>query len=265
MEQPFRMKVTVLGSGTSTGVPTLGCECAICTSDDPIHHRSRASVLIESPHLRGPVVIDTAPEFRLQMLKARVKSLRAILYTHLHADHCHGFDDIRPFLFKEKKPIDCFLREDLHEEMKVRFAYAFVDTGYLGALPKVNLEPVPELGLFRVDDVDVEAVTLPHGSVRTTAYRFGDFVYATDFKGLPESIQTRWQGKVKYMIASGVRFQQHHTHNTVMESVEMMQRLGVQKGYITHLSHDIDYKRDRKRLPPHIDFAYDGLQWEIMD
>lgn len=258
-----QLMVTVLGSGTSTGVPTLGCECAICCSQEPKNKRQRASILLEGGGLFGPVVVDTTPDFRMQMLTNQVKSLRAILYTHLHADHCHGFDDIRPFLFKRNAPIDCYLREDLHDEIKVRFSYAFENTGYSGALPKVRLIRVARQQNFKIDNLEIEAVTLPHGSVETTAYRFGNFVYATDFKHMPDDLIDRWKGCVKYMIASGVRFKEHPTHNTVLESVELMQRLQVDQGYITHLSHDVDYQRDRARLPSNIDFAYDGLQWNI--
>jgi len=262
MTSGIRLSVTILGSGTSTGVPTIGCDCEVCTGSYTKNKRSRASALITREDTGDHIVIDTTPEFRIQMLKAGVRRLGHVLYTHTHADHSHGFDDLRAFYFHSKKPVRCYMPAEYIPEFKDRFSYAFTDTGYMGTTPQVDLVPVPEKN-FEVLGLDIEPVRLPHGSVQTTGFRIGSFAYCTDFKGFPEETLQKWRGKVHTMVASGVHFKNHPTHNNVQETVKLFEDLEVKRGFITHLAHQVCYERDSEKLPERASFAYDGLRFSV--
>lgn len=253
------VQVTILGCGTSTGVPVLGCSCEVCKSSDPRNHRWRASILIKtSEHI--PIVIDTGPEFRLQLLRAGVGALQHVLYTHLHADHCHGFDDLRGLYFNSGHAISCYLDPEYIGELKHRFHYAFEDTGYLGGRPDLQMHPLPQkAGSFNVAGQEVDTIQLPHGNVLTNAFRFGKFAYATDFKEFTQDAVERWRGKIDTMVASGLRWREHKTHSTISETLSVFKALGVKRGIITHMNHEIEYTRDSKLMPDGVELAYDGL------
>lgn len=263
MKHPHNsLTVTILGSGTSTGVPVIGCRCAVCKSPDPKNNRTRAAVMITDAAQRH-IIIDTGPEFRLQMLREDVSSLEAVLYTHLHADHCHGFDDLRAFYFQSGKPINCYLTQELIDEMKIRFAYAFEKTGYLGTRPQVDIHVVKDYQPFTIGDVEVESFGVEHGDVTTSVFRLNRFAYATDFKRFTERQIQAWRGKISVMVASGIHFGAHKTHSVIPETLELFKQLGVERGVITHLSHDVDYLRDAGRLPDNVVFAYDGMRIDV--
>lgn len=256
-----QVKVTVLGSGTSTGVPVIGCACAVCSSHDPHDKRYRASIMLTLP-AGDHVVVDTGPEFRLQMLRAGVKRLSHVLYTHTHADHCHGFDDLRAYYFHQKTPVTCHVPREYEADVRRRFAYAFEDTGYIGTKPQVLLTPFDEEP-FQVLGLTVEPAMLPHGNVRTAAFRIGRFAYATDFKAFPESLVARWRGKVDVMIASGVQFEPHPTHSNIPETLALFEKLQVKQGIISHLNHHVSHARDAAALPPGRAFAHDGMAIDV--
>lgn len=263
MDHSLKLKVTILGSGTSTGVPTIACCCAVCTSEHPHNKRTRSSIMLTITDKQEHFVIDTTPDFRAQMLRERVMDLRYVFYTHVHADHCHGFDDLRAFYFKSKSPVQCMSTSQHLQELKQRFSYAFMNTGYIGTAPQVDLVPFDSSLSCHVGGLDVEAVELPHGNVTTLAYRFGSFAYATDFKYFPDAAIEKWKGKIHTMVASGLRFRDHPTHSTVDETLQLFKELGVKYGYITHLSHEVDAQTDAKKLPKNVSFAYDGLSFEV--
>ncbi|MDE3268827.1 MAG: MBL fold metallo-hydrolase [Pseudomonadota bacterium] len=244
-------------------MPQIGCDCDVCKSPEPKNKRTRASILVSLTSTKH-IIIDTAPEFRLQILKTGIKSIAALMYTHVHADHCHGFDDVRAFEFGKHKPTvptPCYMDKGFIAEFENKFSYVFKTNNYGGVLPHVQLHPIPTAS-FTVAGVEVATLRLPHGKVQTNAYRFGDFAYATDFKTFPPDAIDAWRGKIKTMVISGVRFNPHPTHSTVNESAAILQELAVEKGYITHLSHDIDYYKHRDVLPANVEFAYDGLEIE---
>lgn len=263
MLEGLTLKVTILGSGTSTGVPVIGCPCEVCCSPLAFNQRSRSSLLLTRLDTAENLVIDTSPDFRWQILQAKVQSLEHVLYTHTHADHCHGFDDLRAFYFHSRKPVHCYLGHEDLKDLRRRFSYAFHDSGYLGTAPQVETHAITHEKSFEAMGLRIEPLLLPHGSVSTTAFRFGSFAYATDFKSFPPEALARWKGKVKTMVASGLRFRPHQTHSSIDETIALFNQLGVEKGIITHLSHEVDYKRDSKRLPRHVAFAYDGLTFEV--
>ena len=256
------IKVTVLGSGTSTGVPVIACQCSVCLSPSPFNKRTRASLLISNLLTDKNLIIDTSPDFRAQVLRHDVRHLEYVLFTHTHADHLHGLDDLRAFNFYHKTPVECWIASRHVSELKDRFSYVFKPTKYMGTKPHILLHELAD-SAFRVGDYDVEMVEVPHGDNLTSAYRFGSFAYATDFKKFPEEIIERWKGKVKFFIASGIGFKEHPTHSSVPETIKLFERLGVSKGIITHLSHGVDYERDKVHLPSHVEYAYDGMEFTL--
>lgn len=257
------LQVEILGCGTSTGVPVLGCPCSVCLGDQPRNQRWRTSIAIKTPSGQD-LVVDTGPEFRLQALRAGIKNLQRVLYTHIHADHVHGFDDLRGLYFNSQKPITCWLHPEYMKELKHRFHYAFEDTGYLGGRPEIHLTPLPEeSGVFSIGDMEVETFLVPHGNARTNVFRFGSFAYATDFKSFTDEAIRAWRGKVHTMIASGLRWKEHKTHSTVPETLELFKLLDVERGIITHMSHDVDYFNDSNKMPQGVELAYDGMQISV--
>lgn len=239
----------------------IGCDCAVCASPDPKNQRMRTSIALVTPN-GGTIVVDTTPEFRLQMTRNGLKQLSGVLYTHSHADHCHGFDDLRAICFHTHQPVTCYLAAELIPEFRQRFSYAFTDTGYQGIKPRVELLPMPS-GPFEFGGLTIEPVRLPHGATSTVGFRCGKFAYATDFKDFPRETIAAWRGKVEIMVASGIHFGTHSAHSVIPETIALFEALAVKRGILTHLAHDVDYIRDRSRLPPQVEFGYDGLSVEL--
>ena len=254
------MQVKILGSGTSTGVPIIGCKCSVCTSTEPRNKRTRASLTVTQGD--QTILIDTSPEMRLQLLANGIDSVAAVLYTHMHADHTAGFDDLRAFYFRSRKATEIYLLPVYINELKARFHYAFEDTGYQGTSPQVHLNPIPSHP-FTVAGMTVEPAPLHHGHALSCAFKFGRFVYATDFKAFPPELIEAWRGKVDVMVASGIHFGTHVAHSVIPETIQLFDDLGVKRGVISHLAHDVDYVRDTHKLPPHVEFAYDGMTIDL--
>ncbi len=257
------IKVTILGSGTSTGVPIIACPCAVCQSTSPFNNRTRASILIHDLKSDVNLVVDTSPDFRAQMLRHKIQHLEYALYTHAHADHCHGLDDLRAFYFFHKKPVECWIHQRHAQDLRERFAYVFKETGYVGTKPQIILRDLPE-NILKVGNMEIESVDLPHGNTLTSGFRIGSFAYATDFKFFPEEVLERWRGKVKVLIASGVGFSHHPTHSSVPETLELFKKLDVSRGILTHLAHSVDYERDKAKLPENVEYAYDGMEFTLI-
>jgi phosphoribosyl 1,2-cyclic phosphate phosphodiesterase len=254
------VRAIVLGSGTSTGVPVIGCTCAVCTGKHPKNQRTRASIAVEKDG--ETILIDTSPEMRLQVLRAGIHRLRAVLYTHLHADHAHGFDDLRAFFFQSRQALDVYLLPEMIPELRERFRYAFEDTGYLGAVPQLTLHAIPE-GRFQVGPFAIDPVRLPHGHLETCGFRFDNFAYATDFKIFPQRTIEVWRGSIHTLLASGIHFGQHPTHSVIPETLELFRQLEVRRGVISHLAHQVDYEEHSRSLPPHVELAFDGMTIDL--
>ncbi len=261
----MEIDVTILGSGTSTGVPMIGCNCTVCLSQNPRNHRTRVSIYVQvsTSKQQNSFVVDTGPEFRLQMVREKVPPPVDYIYTHIHADHCHGFDDLRSVYFAVKKPLRCYAKLEFIDEIKKRFHYMFEDTGYQGGRPVIEFLAIPESGIFKIQDLLIETFSCPHGNVLTSIFKIGSFVYATDFKILPPEVIAAWTGKIHTMIASGIRYGTHHTHSTIEETVALFKLMQVKRGIITHLSHEVDYEPVSKNLPENIELAYDGMKLKI--
>ena len=248
------IELTILGSGTSTGVPMLACQCPTCLSTDPRDHRMRSSVLLRWNETA--VVIDTTPEFRLQLLRAEQRSLDAVLLTHNHADHIHGFDDLRAFTFGRDRGIPVFGHPETLRWMREHFRYIWEAKQIGGGLPKVELRPVE--APFSLGGVHVVPILVKHGILDIYGYRIGDIAYISDVSHIPESSFALLKG-VRTLILDAVRRRPHATHFHLDAAVAAARRVQADQTYLTHLNHDFLHGDLAAELPPGIAPAYDGL------
>lgn len=253
------MKITFLGTGTSQGIPVIGCNCAVCLSADKRDKRLRVSVLIETGD--KIIVIDSGPDFRYQMLRAGVKDLDAILFTHEHKDHVAGLDDIRPFNYILKKKIDIYATERVQEALKREFSYIFADTNYHG-LPQINLHTVTNKP-FKIGKTSITPIEVLHYKLPVLGYRFKDFTYITDAKTISEESLAKIKGS-KYLVINALQKEDHISHFTLNEAIAFANKAGAKTTYFTHMSHNLGLHADiEKELPVHIKLAYDGLSFEL--
>ena len=250
------LKITVLGSGTSVGVPTIGCHCAVCTSTDPRDNRLRPSILVSYDGRN--VLIDTTPDFRFQALRARLEHLDAVLFTHAHADHIMGLDDVRPFNFRQKERIPIFAAPETMAGIRRSFPYIFDGGKKESNIPQLDAR---EFGAaaFDVFGVEFQPVAILHGAQRIYGFRFGDAAYLTDHSEIPEESMQRLRG-LDVLFLDALRYKPHPTHSTVDRSVKTAQELGARRAFFTHICHDLGHARAESLLPPHIRLAYDGLE-----
>ncbi len=262
------MKITVLGSGTSHGVPFIGCECAVCRSTDPRDKRLRPSILVDlEPRAASPVryvLIDTTPDLRQQCLQNHVTRVDAILFTHSHADHICGFDDIRRFNHLQQAPVTCFGNEETLEDLRRMFGYVFRPPKQQGGgLPQVRLFTLGgEFSLGGPDGVVVAPVPVMHGVLPVLGFRIGSFAYLTDCNHIPAASWPLLEG-VTTVILDALRRRPHSTHFNIDEAVDVVARLGATRAYFTHLSHDLFHAETCAALPPGVELAYDGQVIEI--
>ncbi len=258
------MKLHFLGTGTSFGVPVVGCRCATCTSTDARDWRTRHSALLEEGGRR--LLVDTPPELRLQLVRAGVPSIDAVWYTHCHADHVHGVDDLRVFSVRQDRPLEVFGSGSCIRILEERFAYIFDPE--VKPIPGTT-KPDARLRVFRAyEPIEVASFTMlplpvPHGHVQAYGFRVGDLGYITDAKALPEQTREALMG-VRVLVLNALWYgTRHPTHFTVEEAVEAAQQIGAEHTLLTHLSHRVRHLELEERLPPGIAPAYDGLVVEI--
>ena len=252
------MRLTFLGTGTSTGVPTLACHCRVCTSSDSRDKRTRPSLLVR--FAGRALVIDTAPDFRSQALRESLDRLDAVLFTHSHADHILGLDDVRVFYFRQQKPIPIYPDAQCMKEIQRTFKYIFDGDYPYGGIAR--LEPHLIEGPFEVEGLKIIPVPVWHGHQPILGFRINGVAYLTDVSEIPESSYPLLQG-LEVLILDTLRPRPHPTHLTVEQAVSVMERLGVRKGYCTHIAHELGHEETNARLPPHVRLAYDGLQLEV--
>jgi len=253
------LTITFLGTGTSTGVPMVACDCAVCRSDDMRDKRLRTSILVQSA--TTTFVVDTTPDFRYQMLRIQNKKLDAVLYTHPHKDHIAGLDDVRAYNYIQQKSMDIYANTLTEEALRREYYYAFSDTKYPG-VPQLNLNTIDEQ-LFYIGDIPVIPIVVWHLKMPVYGFRFGDFTYITDANRIDADELAKVRGS-KLMVVNALRREPHLSHFTLSEAVTLIQDLGVPEAYFTHISHQLGKYTDvSQELPAGIHLAYDGLQLHV--
>jgi len=251
--------ITFLGTGTSQGVPVIACDCEVCTSTDPHDKRLRTSILIEGDD--KTVVIDSGPDFRYQMLRAGVKHLDAIVFTHEHKDHVAGMDDIRAFNYRQNAPVDVYATTRVQEALKREFSYIFAEFKYPG-IPQINLHTIG-LDPFDIGSLHFIPVEVMHYKLPVLGFRIKDFTYITDAKTVSETEKQKIKG-TKILVINALQTQSHISHFTLDEAILFAQEIGAEKTYFTHISHRLGlHEVMSQQLPPNIEFAYDGLKLSV--
>lgn len=255
------MKFTFLGTGTSQGVPVIACNCNICLSEESYNKRLRSSGLISSGSTN--ILIDSGPDLREQMLNCGVKKINAVLITHEHNDHIIGLDDLRPFIFLSKdRELPLYGMPRVLNEIKSRFSYAFYENPYPGA-PRFSTHPLEFNLPMSIGEIEFSMIPVMHGELLIAGYRFKNFAYITDCKSLSrETIESL--ESIETLVISALRLKDHHSHMTLEESLEIIEKIKPQKAFITHISHLMgDINKLKHKLPEGVEFAYDGLALDL--
>lgn len=253
------MIITVLGSGTSQGVPVIGCTCPVCQSNDLRDKRLRTSILIQTDEVT--VAVDAGPDFRYQMLREKVTKLDAVLITHEHKDHIGGLDDLRPFIFMNKRPMPLYVADTALPEIKREYSYAFEEHPYPGA-PTYEIHRLDETP-FDLADLHIIPIKLKHFTLTSYAFRIGRFAYVTDLSEISDEIITKLQG-VEYLIIEALGNRKHYSHLSLEEAIDTAKRIGARKTWFTHCSHHIGLAAETNRLLPEgMMLAYDGLKIQL--
>ena len=260
LDNDKNMIVTILGSGTSQGVPVIGCTCAVCQSQDFRDKRLRTSILIQTDEVT--VVVDAGPDFRQQMLRENVTKLDAVLITHEHKDHIGGLDDLRPYIFMQHKPMTLYVDDTALPEIKREYSYAFDEHPYPGA-PTYDIRQLDETP-FDIGDLHFVPIKLKHYTLTCYAFRIGNFAYVTDLSEISEEAIGKLQG-VEYLVIEALQKKKHYSHLTLDEAIEISRRVGAKKTWFTHCSHSMGLAVDINReLPEGMMLAYDGLKIPIL-
>lgn len=254
----MRAVLTVLGSGTSMGVPTIGCRCRVCTSADPNDRRTRPSIMLE--YAGRCVLIDTTPDFREQALREGITRVDAVIYTHAHADHVLGLDDIRPLSFKHESRIPLYAHPDTARAVQSIFSYIFDEEYKYGSLARVRMNLID--GEFDLFGARVEPITVIHGAAEIYGFRFGSAAYLTDLSEIPPASMERLRG-LDILFLDALRHRPHPTHSTVENSLRLVRELGPRRAFFTHISHDLPHEETNHALPEHVRLAHDGLRLEF--
>ncbi len=254
------MKVTFLGTGTSQGVPVIGCTCEICSSLDFRDKRLRTSIHL---HIDGKsIVIDTGPDFRQQMLREYINRLDAIIFTHAHRDHTSGLDDVRAFNFKQNIDMPVYGTHDVLEQLKTEYHYIFANRNYPG-IPRINLFEITEEEIFSIDQLKITPLPVIHYKLPVLGYRFDNFSYITDANFISDETLERLEG-TEILVLNALQREPHVSHFNLTGAIKMVEKIKPLKTYFTHISHRLGLHTDvQKELPPGIYLAYDGLQIEI--
>jgi phosphoribosyl 1,2-cyclic phosphate phosphodiesterase len=257
------LHLTFLGTGTSHGIPVIGCRCAVCRSPDPRDRRYRPAVLIDWQGRR--LLVDTPPELRLQLLRADVDRIDALLFTHTHADHVFGLDDVRVFNARQGAALPVYAVPDALERIRQKFEYVFVETPLAGGKPQLDLRPIdPPDEPFLAAGVPVRPVPVMHGPTPVLGFRCGDLAYVTDTNFIPEASLRMLEG-LDVLVLDALRDRPHPTHFSLAEALAVVERLKPRRAYFTHICHDLEHAATNRRLPPGVELAYDGLEISVAE
>ncbi len=252
------MKVTFLGTGTSQGVPVIGCDCEVCTSTDPKDNRLRTSAMVE---WNGKtIIIDAGPDFRQQLLRAHVSDVSAILMTHEHNDHIIGLDDVRPLNFKHRKHMPVYAEPRVQEELKTRFAYIFDEIPYPGA-PRIILKNIDNQSDIVIDEILIKPIRAMHGTLPVFGFRFGDFTYLTDIKSIAPEDLAKVNG-TKFLAIDALHHSEHHSHLNLEQALALIEIIQPEQAYLIHISHRMGLaEKVNGTLPKGVKLAFDGLSF----
>lgn len=256
--QTATLDIIILGSGTSTGVPVVGCRCPVCRSREPRNQRTRCSALLSCGGRN--LLIDTSTDLRQQALREDIRHIDAVLYTHSHADHVHGIDDLRGFNVPDGPPIPLYAATDTINNLRKNFSYIFDRSQPPGYVPKLVLHPIDTP--TRIFGLDIIPIPLNHGNQMSTGYRCGPIAYLTDCNGIPPNSLDLLKD-LELLILDGLRFRSHPTHFNISQAVTIAESIGATKTLLTHLSHDIDHRCHDAELPDQINLAYDGQRFSF--
>jgi phosphoribosyl 1,2-cyclic phosphate phosphodiesterase len=254
---------TFLGTGTSVGVPMIGCDCATCQSSDPRNHRYRCAVAITTPH--GRILIDTPPELRLQLLRAKIPLVHAVLLTHYHADHLYGLDDVRLFPKRLGAPLPLYCTGEVEDKVRQAFAYAFapgVEGLPPGVLPQLRFVRIEEGKPFEVLGERVVPILMEHARFDVLGFRMGDVAYCTDVNRIPEPSWSLLEG-LKVLVLDALRPKPHPAHFSLQQALEVISILQPTRAYLTHMSHELEHEATERTLPSNVRLAYDGLSFDF--
>ena len=253
------LKITFLGTGTSSGVPMIACDCEVCTSADKKDKRLRSSILVQSA--KTTLVVDTTPDFRYQMLREKVKCLDAVLFTHPHKDHIAGLDDVRAYNFFQERPMEVYANQMTIDGLMREFAYAFADKKYPG-VPSLELNSIDN-NAFVIGDIPVQPILVWHMKMPVFGFRFGDFTYITDANRIEENEKKKIRGS-KVLVLNALRKEKHISHYNLEEAIALVHELEVPTAYFTHISHQLGkHEEVERRLPEGVHLGYDGLVVEV--
>lgn len=250
--------LTVLGSGTSMGVPTIGCTCGVCSSTDPHDRRTRPSIMLE--YAERCVLIDTTPDFRQQAIREHIRRLDAVVYTHGHADHVLGLDDVRPLSFRSPDKIPLYASLSTAETIQKIFRYIFDADYKYGGIARVQIKLLN--GSLELFGARFDPIKVMHGDAEIHGFRFGSAAYLTDFSEVPQESIERLRG-LDILFLDALRHKPHPTHSTVANSLRLVEELKPRRAFFTHISHDLPHEETNRNLPPHVRLAHDGLKLEF--
>jgi phosphoribosyl 1,2-cyclic phosphate phosphodiesterase len=250
------MQITFLGTGTSQGVPLIGCNCEVCISTNPRDKRLRTSILVQSD--LSAIVVDAGPDFRQQMLREKVKMLDAVLFTHEHKDHISGLDDVRAYNYLSGKEMNIYATVNVQEALKREFFYVFSGHRYPG-IPKLCLNTI-ENKKFKIREIEILPIEVKHMHLPVFGFRFGDFSYVTDANFISDTEKAKLKG-TRFLVLNALRKEKHPSHFTLNEALELIDEIKPEKAWLTHLSHQMGlHESVNAQLPPGVECAYDGLR-----
>jgi phosphoribosyl 1,2-cyclic phosphate phosphodiesterase len=253
------LRITFLGTGTSGGVPMIACDCAICTSKNEKDKRLRSSILVQSE--TTTLIVDTTPDFRLQMLRENVKKLNAVIFTHPHKDHIAGLDDIRAFNFFQKKPVEVYANKLTEEALRREFYYIFSEKKYPG-IPDIILHTITD-ETFKVGDIPVIPILVHHLKMPVLGFRFGKFTYITDANRIEDEEKEKIKGS-EILVVNALRQKEHISHFNLQQAIDLVTELKIPTAYLTHISHQMGLHEEvNNQLAPNIQLAFDGLQIKV--
>jgi phosphoribosyl 1,2-cyclic phosphate phosphodiesterase len=256
-------EMVIMGTGTSIGVPVVGCRCSVCLSDNPRNRRMRSGVLIRAPH--GEMIIGAGPELRLQLVRERATLIRAAIFTHSHADHIMGIDDLRIFGFQLNDSVPLYCEDVVEEQIRQTFSYAFSDPSthaHKYAAPRLRFERITEGQDFSLLGLNIRTIRLKHGELPILGFRIGNVAFCTDVSTIPADSREQLKN-LDVLVLNTLRHKPHPTHLHLDAALNLIRQLQPRQAYLTHMSHELDYDELLKELPPNVAPAYDGLRIAI--